>query len=198
MQHGLIAENSELMLVRAVAHGDEKAVDELYRIYSEPVMRFIFRRVDEHLEDAEEITLDTFVSAINLANSYGGHSSIYTWLCGIAKLRLVDFYRKKDRSKRVPESMTQALSKLESGRASLDEVLNRVEAQHVVDTMLEQLNEDEREAILLRYVEQLSVREISILMNRSEKGIEGLLARAKGKAKYTMSEWLTGGSDGRA
>lgn len=197
MPYSLIAEDSERMLVSSVASGDETAVSELYRLHGEPIMRFIYRRVKEHLEDAEEITLDTFISAIKLANGYDGRSSVFTWLCGIAKLRIVDFYRKKDCSKRIPEAMTEELDELRAGTTSLDETLNRIEARRVVDTMLDQLTGDEREAILLHYVEQLSVREIAILMKRSEKGIESLLTRAKSKAKCTIGEWLKGGNDER-
>ncbi len=156
------------MLIHSVAGGDVAAVDELYRCYCEPVMRFITRRVGEQLEDAEEITLDTFVSAINLAAGYDGSSSARTWLCGIAKLRIVDFYRKKNRSKRVPDAMTEALDELR-GSAGFEEILNRVEARHVVDAMLANLTKDEREALLLHYVEQLSIKEAAILMKRSEK-----------------------------
>lgn len=177
------------MLIHSVAGGDVAAVDELYRCYSEPVMRFITRRVDEQLEDAEEITLDTFVSAIKLAGGYDGSSSIKTWLCGIARLRIVDFYRKKQRGKQVPSLMTASLDELLAGSTSFEEILNRVEARHVVDAMLEDLTKDEREALFLHYVEQLSIREAATLMNRSEKGIESLLTRAKNKAKNAMGEW---------
>jgi len=193
MAQGLIAEDTERMLISAVACGDAAAVDELYRLHSEQVMRFIFRRVQEHLEDAEEITLDTFVSAINLAGGYDGRSSAFTWLCSIAKLRIIDFYRKRDRIKRIPEEVTEELDSLRAGTASFGQALEHVEARFVVDTMLHGLGEDEREAILLRYAEQLSVREIAALLKRSEKGVEGLLTRAKSKAKAAMADWLPGG-----
>ena len=44
------------------------------------------------------------------------------------------------------------------------------------------LPEAEREALLLRYVEDLSVREIAGIIGRTEKGVESLLRRAKQRA----------------
>lgn len=188
-----VVEDSERALLSAVARGDEAAVDRLYRLHGEAVMRFVYRRVEESFEDAQEITIDTFVSALNLASGFDPRSSVITWLCGIAKLRIVDFYRKKDRGKRIPASMIEGLDELQAGNASLEQTLDRIEARRVVDAMLEGLSEDEREAILLRYVEGLSVREASLLMKRSERGVESLLTRAKSKARGTMERWLPGG-----
>src|SRR5687767_10870018 len=121
MTHGLIAGATERTLIRAVARGDASAVDELYRLHSEQVLRFIYRRVGEHLEDAEELTIETFESAIRLAGGYDGRSAVATWLCGIAKLRVTDFHRNRTRGKRVPANMTEPLDDLRAGASTLDE-----------------------------------------------------------------------------
>jgi RNA polymerase sigma factor (sigma-70 family) len=89
--------------------------------------------------------------------------------------------------------MTVPLEEQVTGTASLEHILDHVEASRVVDAMLNDLTDDEREAILLRYADGLSVREASVLMNRSEKGVESLLTRAKTKARGTMEQWLAGG-----
>lgn len=193
VRQGTVAEESEQMLLSAVARGDEAAVDQLFRMHGDAVLRFVYRRVEENLEDAQEITIDTFVSVLKLAGGFDPRSSVFTWLCGIAKVRIIDFYRKRDRGKRIPDAKIFELEQLNAGVASLDETLDRLEARRVVDAMLEGLNEDEREAILLRYVEGLSVQEAALLMKRSPKGVESLLTRAKAKARGTMEQWSQGG-----
>lgn len=192
---GLAAEDQGHALLAAVALGDEAAVDKLFRLHGEAVMRFVYRRVEESFEDAQEVTLDTFVSALKLAGGFDPRSSVLTWLCGIAKLRIIDFYRKRDRGKRVPASMTVLLDEQATGTASLEHILDNVEASRVVDAMLNALTDDEREAILLRYADGLSVREASVLMNRSEKGVESLLTRAKAKARGSMAQLAVGGGE---
>ena len=188
------AEHAERSLVLSVASGNESAAAELLRTYGDPVLRFVYRRVGEQMEDAEEITIDTFTSAVKLAASYDTRSSVLTWLCGIAKLRIIDFYRKAGRDKRTPQQLLTSLDTLGDLRGqSLDHVLDKLEIERIVDELLRDLSVDEREVLLLRYVEQFSVREIAALTKRSEKGVEGLLTRAKNKPRALVGRWLDGG-----
>ena len=183
------------MLVPAVARGDDAALAELFRLYGEAVLRFVYRRVGESMEDAEEITLDTFASAAKLAGTFDIRSQVLTWLCGIAKLRIIDHFRRTSREKRMPARLRTDLGELEKvGACGLDHVLDRIDAERIVDEMLADLTDGEREVLLLRYVDQLSVREIATIVNRSEKGVEGLLTRAKNKPKARVQHWFEGGS----
>ena len=188
---------SEVALVREVARGEEAAVEALYESYAEAVLRFVYRRVGEHYEDAEEITQDVFLSAVNLAGTYQGSGSVWRWLCGLAKMRIVDFYRRQKRGKRIPpekmvpldEETLQALHEYEQGMFSEEELVARLEVADWADRMLGVLTDDEREVLLLHYVEEFSVREIAPLMQRTEKGVEGLLTRARKKAAAAGWEW---------
>jgi RNA polymerase sigma-70 factor (ECF subfamily) len=180
----------ELALIRSMGSGDGDAAAEVYRRYSERIFRFVCRRVDEQTEDSEEITLDTFISAINLAGTYSGQSSVFTWLCGIAKLRIVDFHRRRVSTKRPPRQAAVTLDQLDEikfharfAQDSVEDVLDQIVASQVIGAALSRLTVDERESLLLRYVDRLSVREISVLMNRSEKAVESLLTRAKAKPR---------------
>ena len=194
------ASEDELVLVHALGDPDGRAAEELYRRYSPHLFRFIYRRIGEQTEDAEEITLDTFLSAINLAKTFAGRSSVFVWLCGIAKLRIIDFHRRQTSAKRVSRQAQLALDWFDEallpdhdgGQRNLAELLDRIVAFQLVDAALSRLTGDEREALLLRYVEELSVREIALLMRRSERGVESLLTRARTKPrKYLLG--LIGG-----
>lgn len=195
------ASEDELVLVHALGDPNGRAAEELYRRYSPHLFRFIYRRVGEQTEDAEEITLDTFLSAINLAKTFTGRSSVFVWLCGIAKLRIIDFHRRQTSAKRVARQAQLALDWFDEamlpahdgGRGNLTELLDRIVASQLVDAALSRLTDDEREALLLRYVEELSVREIALLMKRTERGVESLLTRARAKPrKYLLG--LIGGT----
>ena len=191
---GNVAEQSEQVLLSAVARGDGEAADALFRLFGDSVLRFVYRRVGNLLEDAEEITLDTFVSAIKLAPTFEPNSSVFCWLCGIAKLRIVDFYRRSSAAKRLPPQMAEELTDMNQGAATLEQLLDRMEAQRVVEALLSNLNGEEREALLLRFGDGLSTREAALHMNRSERGVESLILRAKSKAKGQMGRWIRGGA----
>ncbi|MFI5384899.1 MAG: RNA polymerase sigma factor [Fimbriimonadales bacterium] len=184
-------DQDEHALTRSMGSGDGDAAAEVYRRYSERIFRFVCRRVGEQAEDAEEITLDTFISAINMAATYTGESSVFAWLCGIARLRIIDFNRRQTSTKRPPRKARTSLDQLDDeitfhaqfGRDSVEDVLDRIVASEVVTAALSRLSADERESLLLRYVEGLSVREIGLLMKRSEAAVESLLTRARTKPR---------------
>jgi RNA polymerase sigma-70 factor (ECF subfamily) len=172
-----------------VARSDPEAISQFYRTYANAVFRFVYRRLAERYEDAEEITQDVFLIAVTSASTYDESCSILTWLCGIAKLRITDFYRRQSRQKRVPPENCVELDESISAISDDDDILGRMEATRLVDQVMSSLLDDEREVLLLRYVEEHSIREISHLMSRSEKAIESLLMRAKKKAIKSVGEW---------
>jgi RNA polymerase sigma-70 factor, ECF subfamily len=57
--------------------------------------------------------------------------------------------------------------------------LHRAESRRVIRCLVDQLNKDQREALLLQYVEELSVAEIAVIMGRSSAAIDSLLQRAR-------------------
>jgi RNA polymerase sigma-70 factor, ECF subfamily len=185
---------NDVVLLSAVARGDAAAVESLYHAYADGVFRFVYRRLENCYEDAEEVTQDTFLSAIRLAPGYRNEAAAFTWLCGIAKLRIADHFRSRNRGKRVPAARVaslhgnEALASVPDPCPPLDALIDRASAIEMVDHMLALLTDDERDALLLRYDQQFSVREIGLLMKRSEKAIESLLTRAKRKIRQQVSE----------
>jgi RNA polymerase sigma factor (sigma-70 family) len=191
------SDHGDASLINWVAQGDEEAVARLYHAYADAVFRFIYRRVGESYEDAEEITQDTFLAATACAPTYDPACPALTWLCGIARLRITDFYRRQGRRKRIPPDRLLALDeqfRSSHGPQSVahdpDDVPARLDTARMVDLTLAELRDEEREALMLRYVEELSVREIAVLMKRTEKAIESLLTRAKKKAAKVAARWL--------
>jgi RNA polymerase sigma factor (sigma-70 family) len=62
---------------------------------------------------------------------------------------------------------------------SPEAALARVEARSVVRALLAELSPDQREALMLQYMERLSVAEIAVVMGRSPTSVTGLLQRAR-------------------
>lgn len=178
-------------VISRIADRDGDAVEQFYRTHSDAVFWFVYRRLDGNHEDAEEVTQEVFLSAIKLAASYDGSCTAQTWLYGIAKLRVIDRLRKSSSMKRIPKAKTvalddeaaQAVREYRDGHLSPEGVLDRMDAEALLDHMLAGLNDKEREALTLRYVDELTTKEISHVLGRSEKAVENLLARARNKAR---------------
>src|SRR5438045_1699951 len=71
------ATREEIELVRGMGRQGGQGIDEVYRRYSQRVFWFIYFRVGEQREDAEELTLDTFISALNLCSRFDGRASVF-------------------------------------------------------------------------------------------------------------------------
>jgi RNA polymerase sigma-70 factor (ECF subfamily) len=181
---------AERELVARVARGDEAATAELLRRYLDRVYRFICPRVAYQEQDAEEVTQETFLSAVRLAPSFRGESAVFSWLCGIARKQVFYFLSNQRPERRGSPANTVSLE--EEGVQLLQtaiaagplehEIVEQLSVRELVEGILTALPEAEREALLLRYVEDLSVREIAGIMRRTEKAVESLLRRAKQRA----------------
>lgn len=190
----------ERALMRSVARGDEDAVEKLYRTYADAVFAFVYRRIGGRREDSEELTLDTFLSACASAERYQGSAAVMTWLCAIARQKIADFLRRAGAQKRQEGALSAEDIRLLFSGASADwsgdaseSILADIQAKEMAAALLDLLSGDEREAVLLRYYDEFSVREIGNLMGRSDKGVESLLDRAKRKQRQALAGWMRAG-----
>src|SRR5438132_6937711 len=157
----------------------------LHERYLEDVYRYVLRHVSG-IEAAEDITAEVFAAAAAGLSRFRGQSLPYVWLLSIARRKIIDFWRRRTAR---PEMLASELADAAVDAAALWEALAavegpeamvmRAEARRVVRELLAQLNADQREAVLLQYVEGLSVAEIAAVMGRSPGAITSLLHRAR-------------------
>jgi RNA polymerase sigma-70 factor, ECF subfamily len=158
---------------------------ELYERHLEDVFRYVLHRVSRP-EEAEDITADVFAAAFAGLSRFRGQCPPHLWLLSIARRKIIDARRR--RSAR-PETLASELADEGPEAGALWEALAvddgpeaalmRAEARRVLGELVAQLNPDHREALMLQYVEQLSVAEIAQVMGRSPGSVKGLLERAK-------------------
>jgi RNA polymerase sigma-70 factor (ECF subfamily) len=195
---------SDLDLVRRMASGDVSASRVFYEAYCDPLFGFVSRRTRGSIEDAEEITNDVFLSALDLAHSYDGTCTALTWLCSLAQHRIIDFRRRATAAKRIPEESFERiddhskklLRSIHDPDANLDAIVEQLDRARVVQALLNSMTIEQREAVTMRYIEGFSVHEIGAIMKKSDKAVERLLERAKEKPRREMLHLL--GHDGFA
>lgn len=137
------------------------------------VYRYLAARCagDETL--AEELTQQTFVEAVRNRHRFDGRSDVVTWVIAIARNRLVDHYRRHGRDMRRQDRLIAALP------VSTEGALRGAEVRAEVQRAVANLPTDQRIALLLRYLDDMTVREVASAIGRSEKATESLLARAR-------------------
>lgn len=170
-------------LITRLRRGDPIAMEHLYDTYFDRVYSLVFNQIGRDRAAAEDVVQDTFLAALHSAKGFRGDSSLYTWLCSIAYRKVADFHRRGMRESRHRRDMRDIDSidpeQLSRMTTSLPDVAESVENRELVEKAMSRLQWDYRQALILKYVEEMSVFEISQVMGRSPKSVEGLLTRAR-------------------
>jgi RNA polymerase sigma-70 factor (ECF subfamily) len=132
---------------------------------------------------AEELTQQTFIQAIERQSTYEGRSSSVTWLCSIARNKLTDHYRRLDREER--RRLRLVVREIE---VASDRHARSIEDREVILAALRDLPALQRAAVVLCYVDGLSVREAAGILDRSVSATESLLGRARERLREDLRE----------
>lgn len=176
---------NEAQLVKDLRRRDPMAVAELYNAYADRIYSLVFNQVDRNREVAQDIVQETFVAALKSAAKFRGHSKIYTWLCSIANKKVSDFYRRQKRQAKYQTTKALELDQL-GGETLAADAGESGERQEVTRQVLFSLPLHYRQVLILKYVEEMPVLEISQIMGRSAKSIEGLLTRARNELRTKL------------
>lgn len=152
-------------------------LDNYYREYGKKVYLFLMSMCHES-DTAEELTQETFYQAIKSVNRFKGESSVYTWLCQIAKHV---WFKELDRRKRHPVSEYDPNARSPSGNP--EEIAVLKDDKMSILKRLHGFPEHEKEIILLRASGELSFREIGEIFGKSENWARVTYYRAKQKLK---------------
>jgi RNA polymerase sigma-70 factor (ECF subfamily) len=158
---------------------------ELHRLYLKDVFQYVARRVPR--QEAEDITMQVFAAALEALPRFRGQCPPRLWLLRIARGKVVDALRRRNVRQ---EMLASELGSGEAGAEPLIETLaatgegpeaayGRAEARREIRRLVEQLNPDQREALLLQHVEGLTIAEIAMVMGRSLAAVNSLLQRAR-------------------
>jgi RNA polymerase sigma-70 factor, ECF subfamily len=163
----------------AIARGDPAAIEALYRELFEPVYAFVYWRVGGVKPDAEDVTQETFVTALASIQRFEGRSSLWSWICGIA--RNLSFARMRARARHLPDGAgAEAAAAAGAGaHPGPDHHLEQVESDRLVGQALTELPLHYQRALLDKYVQQQSFADMAAAQRCSAKAVESTVQRAK-------------------
>lgn len=172
---------SDEALMPAIAEGAAAAFDEVYKRYGQKLFSYFFRMLWKNKELAEDCTQELFIKLIKHANNFEGGRNLSTWLYSIAHNMCKNEYRKAEvRTKHAVMNKQQ-----QSAEAKNLDLHRFKEAVH---ECMNELDEERKSLFVLRFQEQLSVPEISGIMNIPEGTVKSrlfyLLKDIKEKLKH--------------
>jgi RNA polymerase sigma-70 factor (ECF subfamily) len=192
---------SELWIVQLVEEaraGDQLAFHRLVDQFQPEIYRMIYYRTRSQM-DAEDLTQDVFLKAYKHLARLQTPMVFRSWLYRIAVNRVNDYFRKKRfralfGNISVDDETFQETEEMAVAAQGPEQIERREFWQHV-EKMLDILSHMEREVFLLRFLDQLSLKEITEALGKNESTIKTHLYRALNKIKIAfgdMQELLEG------
>jgi RNA polymerase sigma-70 factor, ECF subfamily len=177
-----LVDDEEHALVTAILRKDRKAAARFIADYSDAVYAYVRHRLAPRADLVDDVVQEVFLGALAGLSGFLGTASLRAWLLGIARHKVEDYYRRRLRE---PESLDAGDERVEpaTGDITVDEQLDRARLEARTHRVLQQLPEAYGVALLWRYWENRSVREIAAATGKTEKAIERLLARARARFK---------------
>jgi len=154
------------------AKNDPAAFAELYRRHVDHVYRYLLLRTG-NVDDAQDLTTQTFIAALENIARYRPQASFHLWLLGIARHKVGDFFRKERRI--LPLEMVEDVP--HPGPLPDDMVSQSLQVERIV-SLLQNLSPERAEAFILRVFGELSAAEIAVIMGKSEAAVKMLVHRA--------------------
>ncbi len=164
-------------LVARAQAGDADAFGELYDQYVDLVYRYIYYRVGG-VALAEDLTSETFLRALRRIDSFRWQGKDFAaWLVTIGRNLITDHYKS---GRYRLEVTTEDI--LETGRTQVadgpeNQVLDALTNETLLDAV-RQLNAEQQECIVLRFLQGLSVSETALIMGKNDGAIKALQYRA--------------------
>jgi RNA polymerase sigma-70 factor, ECF subfamily len=181
------APDADAPLIERVKQGDVKAFEMLVVKYQRRIERLIGRMVRD-VDLVPDIAQETFIRAYRAIPRFRGESAFYTWLYRIAVNTAKKALMELKRDPLVSESAlasrddddetSRVESELSDGETP-DAVLASKQIAAAVNSAIESLSEDLRQAITLREIEGLSYEEIAELMNCPIGTVRSRIFRAR-------------------
>lgn len=178
--------DSDTLLVERTIAGDQKAFELLVIKYQRRIQRLIGRMVRD-VDLVEDIAQDTFIRAYRALSQFRGEAQFYTWLYRIAvntaKKALMDLKRNPTVSensfKSADDDETSSVENELTTSETPEAVLASKEIAEMVNSAMDMLPEELRQAITLREIEGLSYEEISEIMSCPIGTVRSRIFRAR-------------------
>lgn len=160
----------EISLAREAAVSAD-AFAELYRRHVTRVYRYHAAHTG-NVKDAEDLTSQTFMAALEGIRSFRGDAPFAAWLMGIASKKRFLFFRG-----RRPEVPIEAALQIPSPGLPTDKAaFSRLRIESI-SRALKQISADRAEALILRFFGELSMAETGRVLNKSEAAVKMLVSR---------------------
>ncbi|MEO1287446.1 MAG: sigma-70 family RNA polymerase sigma factor [Chloroflexota bacterium] len=170
----------DVLLGRA-RDGDKEAISEIYRQYVDSIYQFCRLRLG-NAEQAEDITSTVFTKLLqSIAKGNAPQYHLRGWLFKVARNAIYDTY-----GKNIPLPL-ETIEQIDAGDSINPEtIVNQELNADALRASLQELSPDQQEVILLRFDQQLSLRETADILGKNINTVKALQFRAVNRLRDVL------------
>lgn len=177
-------------LVREVRAGDEQAFAELVELYKDKVYQVAYRMVG-NVHEAQDVAQEAFLRAYTNIDTYDIQRKFSTWLFRIATNVAIDRLRKRKPDFHLEDPVQGAdgltiESQLAADEEPVDDQVIQMETRDWIQQEIQALPPKYRMAVLLKYMEDLSLKEISDILDLPVSTVKSRIHRGREALRKRM------------
>jgi RNA polymerase sigma-70 factor, ECF subfamily len=179
---------AERLLMARLKERDPSAFDEIVRRYGDKVFSLTYRMLGNR-QEAEDVAQEVFITVFKTVDGFRGEAKFSTWLLRIAvnqsKNRIKYLARRPTDGGEIDEAPNAGAANATPGPVAHaqiegpDKLLEAVETERLMQAAIDALDEEHRELVILRDVEEMSYQEIGEITGLPEGTIKSRLHRAR-------------------
>lgn len=181
-----VAEVSDESLMLAYAAGDAAAFERLYHRHRGKLYRFLARQVYGNGALADELFQDVWQRVISARQGWKPEAAFSTWLYRIAHNRLADHWRALQHRPPAPDDADERTERMPD-HDTPERQLSEFEERRRLRLALDELPEEQREVILLRLEQDLSLEEIGEITGVGRETVKSRLRYAMDKLRQRLN-----------
>ena len=171
--------NEEQIWLEEARRGDQTAFGKLIEAYQRPVYNLAYRMLNNPGE-AEEAAQEAFIRAYTRLHTYNPDHKFSTWMLSITSNYCIDLIRKRRALLlSIDEPLPPHPALMSDGQKGPEAQMEMSEQQDMVQSLLQELPEDYRQTVVLRYWHEMSYEEIAEMMDTTVSAIKSRLFRAR-------------------
>ena len=180
-------------LVNRFQNGDIEAFNPLVLKYEKKIYNLIYQQIRDR-ETAKDISQEVFLKAFKALPNFKGGSAFYSWIYRIAINSSIDFQRQRNRSRvltfeELPPDADDVL-RMSDSHPSPEKLLEEKELGQIIRKAVRELPPGQRRVFNLRHRRELAIKEIAVLLNRSEGTIKAHLHHAHRRLQCMLLPYL--------
>lgn len=151
---------SDELLMSSLQKGDELAFNILYERYSDRILYYMYKMLRQDEAKAQDFTQDVFLKVVEYSDKFDTNKSFKTWVFTIAANHCKNYFRSNKQLVEINSSISSQLF-----QDNKEDEYDKKEFRKRLNTEVDKLSNSYKETFILRYKEDLKLKEIAQIMN---------------------------------